>query len=268
MKQIIEKRPLSQHRRAQIADLIRAQDSVRVDELADRFGVSQVTIRNDLGRLERDGHLIRDHGGAIPANNHREKASAISSLLAMQARSSLQIDEKRRIGAAAAGLVEAGDTIIMDAGTTVVEMARSLKNISPLTVVTNALNVALHIDTQTDANLILLGGALNRESTSTLGPMAETVLADLVVSKLFLGAQAWNMEDGLTDTTMEIAQVKRAMIRAAKQVILLADSSKFGSAGFIKVAPLSEVHTVVTDAGLSSEARGLLEKAGIEVVIA
>jgi DeoR/GlpR family transcriptional regulator of sugar metabolism len=267
MERKSEKRPMTQHRRAQIADLMKQRDSVRVEELAERFGVSHVTIRNDLAKLERDGYLIRDRGGAIPTAAATERMSTISSLLALGARADLNVDEKQRIGIAAAGLVEAGDTIILDAGTTVVEMVRHLANTPTLTVVTNALNVALHVDTTTDADLILLGGTLSRQASSTLGPMAESVLSNLMVGKLFLGTQAWSLEDGLTDTTMEIAQIKRAMIRAAKQVILMVDSSKLGSSGFIKVAPLSDVHIIITDSGLPADARDALERAGIRLIL-
>jgi DeoR family transcriptional regulator, aga operon transcriptional repressor len=141
-------------------------------------------------------------------------------------RVTLNLAAKRRIGKAAAQLVQPGDTIIMDAGTTVVEMAPHLAGMTPLTIVTNALNVALTIGAASDAQVILLDGMLSREASSTIGPLAEQTLADLTVEKVFLGTQTLDLEDGLTDTTLEIAQVKRAMIKATKHVILLADSAK------------------------------------------
>ncbi len=162
--------------------------------------------------------------------------------------------EKRRIAEAAAKFVAPGDTVILDAGTTVVELARLLTNVASLTVVTNALNVALEIGTASDARLLFLGGAFHRESSSTVGSLTEHNLTELVVQKLFLGTQAFDLENGLTDSTSEIAQTKRAMIRAARQIILVTDSSKWSHAGFVKVAPLTEIDTIITDTSLPSEA--------------
>lgn len=255
--------PMILQRRAQIAELVRQSGAVRVADLAERFKVSEVTIRNDLVQLEKQGQLVRDRGGALPLDHARE----ITSLLAVEQRAHLQIAEKQRIARAAAQLVSPGDTILMDAGTTVVEMASHLAGIEPLTVVTNALNVALEVSAKTDARVILLGGNLSRESSSTLGSLAEHTLGELLVQKAFLGTQAFDLEHGFTDTTMEIAQVKRAMIKAARCVILLSDSSKLGHRGFIKVAPLTAVQTLITDTGLPAEVRAELERLGVEVVM-
>jgi DeoR family transcriptional regulator of aga operon len=249
-------------RRAQIATLVRQSGAMRVADLAERFQVSEVTIRNDLMQLEKQGQLVRDRGGALPLDH----AGEITSLLAVEQRAHLQTSEKQRIARAAAQLVKPGDTILMDAGTTVVEMTPHLAAIKPLTVVTNALNVALEVAAKTSARVILLGGEFSRESSSTLGSLAEHTLSQLLVQKAFLGTQAFDLEHGFTDTTLEIAQVKRAMIRSARRVILLTDSSKLGRSGFIKVAPLTAVQTLITDEGLPAEARAALEALGVEVV--
>lgn len=256
--------PMIAQRRSQIADLVRGAGSARVDELAERFQVSEVTIRGDLVQLEKQGLLVRDRGGALAPSPSRE----LTSLLAVEQRSHLQIAEKQRIARAAAQLVSPGDTILMDAGTTVVEMTPFLAPITPLTVVTNALNVALEISNKTSAHVILLGGNLSRESSSTLGSLAEHTLDELRVQKAFLGTQAFDLEHGFTDTTLEIAQVKRAMMRAARRVILLTDSSKLGKSGFIKVAPVTAVQTIICDEGLPDEARAALAKLGVEVIVA
>ena len=137
----------------------------------------------------------------------------------------------------------------------------------PLTVVTNAPNVALTIGAATDAQVILLGGTLSREASSTVGPLAEQTLADLSVQKVFLGTQAMDLEDGLTDTTLEIAQVKRAMIAAAKEVYLLADSTKWDHTGFIKVAPLEGIDALITDEKFPESARTAIERLGIRLVL-
>ena len=254
---------MTRHRRSRIADLTREQGVVRVAELADHLGVSEVTIRADLAQLERDGQLIRDRGGAIPT----DEGGALRSLLAFEQRAILNLEAKTRIARVAAQMVEPGDTILLDAGTTTGQMPQFLSKVPGLTVVTNAFNVA-HEMSGSDAQLLFLGGTVNRTASSTLGPLTEQGLSGLVVSKLFIGTQALNLEDGLTDTTMEIAQVKRAMIAAARQVILLTDSSKWNRSGFIKVAPLSAVHTLICDEGLSEEARVATEKAGVKLIIA
>lgn len=256
------KAPMTRHRRSKIADLVRQQGVVRVGELTDLFAVSAVTIRNDLEELEKEGFLLRDRGGAIAAGPSR-----VTSLMRVDQRAVLNLDAKRRIGRAAAERVSPGDTIILDAGTTVIEAARLIGEITPLTVVTNALNVALELGAHSAARVLLLGGTLNREASSTIGAQLEHQLGELVAQKLFLGAQAFDSEHGLTDTTSEIAQVKRAMIRAARQVILLTDSSKWHHAGFIKVAPLTELDTIITDDGLPAEARTAIEALGVELII-
>lgn len=250
-------------RRTQIADLVQQEGEVRVNKLAELFQVSEVTIRSDLDYLEKEGQLTRDRGGAIATGNSRQ----IKSLLGMEQRASLHLEEKRRIARAAAQLVRPGDTIIMDAGTTVVGMVRHLANIPSLTIVTNALNVALEAGAHTSAHVILLGGNLSREASSTMGPLATQTLKDLMVQKVFLGTQAFDFEHGITDTTMEIAQIKRAMIQSAHEVILLGNSSKWGRAGFIKVAPLDAIQTVISDPGLSTEGRTAIEGLGIKLIL-
>lgn len=255
------KAPLMLDRRMQIAELVRQQGTVRVQDLAERFDVSEVTIRNDLAQLEKEGLVIRDRGGAVLNNQGN------SMLIAFEQRTGLYLEEKQRIGQAAAHLVEPGDTIIMDAGTTVVEMTRHLVHAAPLTVITNALNVGVELGEQPDARVMLLGGTVNYKTFSTLGPLVEQGLNDLVVQKVFLAAQSVENEVGVTDTSMEIAQAKRAMVRAARRVILLADSSKWRRTGFIKVVPFPAIHTVVTDANLPEAARRAIEGHGIELVL-
>jgi DeoR/GlpR family transcriptional regulator of sugar metabolism len=256
------KSPMTLQRRTQIADMIATAGPLRVSQLAARFDVSEVTIRNDLMQLEKQGQLVRDRGGALPVS----RVQQLSSLLAVEQRAPLQSAAKQRIAKAAAGMVSAGDTIFMDAGTTVVEMASHLAEITGLTVVTNALNVALAIAGKTESRVILIGGTLNRESSSAVGPWAEQMLGNLVVQKAFLGTQAFDLENGLTDTTLEIAEIKRVIIRSARRVILLTDSTKLNTSGFIKVAPLTALHTLISDTDLPPDVRAALEQLGVEVV--
>lgn len=252
--------PLMLDRRARIATMVRQRGSVRVQELAELFQVSPVTIRTDLVQLEKEGALVRDRGGAVAA-------LPPSALVAFEQRTTQRQEIKERIGRAAAALVDPGDTILLDAGTTVVEMVRHLPQSAPLTVVTNALNVALELRALSDARVLLLGGTINYATFGTLGPIAEQGLDDLNVQKLFLAAETVDLAAGVTDSTLEIAQVKRAMVRAARQVILLADSSKWGRTGFIKVVALNAVHTVIVDEGLPTSDRAALERLGVGVIV-
>ncbi|MDR3708673.1 MAG: DeoR/GlpR family DNA-binding transcription regulator [Capsulimonadaceae bacterium] len=252
--------PMTRHRRSSIVDIVQERGAARVDELAEMFQVSEVTIRNDLVLLERDGLLARDRGGAVTT-------SQLTTLLGFSQRATLNRDEKRRIGKAAAAMVSPGDTIILDAGTTVVEMVRFLDTITPLTVVTNAFNVVAELNALPEIEIIFLGGVVNRTASSTLGGLAEQALSGLVVQKAFLGTQALDAKFGLTDTTMEIAEVKRAMIAASRQTILLTDSSKWGHAGLVKVAPLSSMQTVITDSAIAPDARTAIEQTCDEVVV-
>jgi DeoR/GlpR family transcriptional regulator of sugar metabolism len=255
--------PMTQHRRRQILELVKSDGAAHVNALAQKFGVSTVTIRNDLTKLAEAGELLRDRGGAISTASSRQ----VTHLLGLNERAILNREAKQRIGKAAAQLVAPGDTIIMDAGTTVVEMASHLAGIIPLTVVTNALNVALTMGAATEAQLIFLGGTLSREASSTVGPLAEQTLANLAVQKVFLGTQALDLKSGLTDTTLEIAQAKRAMIKAARQVFLLADSSKWDQTGFIKVAQLEEIDALISDEKLPASARTAVERLGIRLIL-
>jgi DeoR family transcriptional regulator, aga operon transcriptional repressor len=257
----VQMTPLMLDRRARIVELVRQRGAVRVPELAELFQVSQVTIRNDLMQLEREGALTRDRGGAVLKTHG-------SALVAFDQRATINLEAKQRIGRAAAALVEPGDTILMDAGTTVVEMTRHLQSAAPLTVVTNALNVALELRAARETRVLMLGGTVSYETFGTLGPIAEQNLGELVVQKLFLAAETVDQAAGVTDSTVEIAQVKRAMVRAARRVILVVDSSKWGTAGFIKVVPLTAIDTIVSDAGLPESERAAIERLGIELITA
>ncbi|MGH2550657.1 MAG: DeoR/GlpR family DNA-binding transcription regulator [Thermomicrobiales bacterium] len=252
---------LARDRRERIAQLLQRQRFVRVDELSQMFQVSEVTIRNDLDSMEKQRLLVRDHGGAL-AN------SELPLTVGFGERAVICAEEKRRIGEAAAKLVNPGDIIILDAGTTVMEMARSLAGISPLTVVTGAMNVATLMGSYPDVSVIVIGGSLERNTISTYGAMAERNMSDLVAQKVFLGIHAFELETGMTDTSIDIVQVKRAMVRAAREVIVLADSTKWARVAFVKVAPLAVASTIITDSNLPAEARSAIADQGINLIVA
>ena len=251
--------PLTIERRRKIAALVSARGTVRVAELGKLFRVSEVTIRNDLERLAADGVLVRDHGGAV--------ALTFTTLSgAFEQRAMLNLDAKQRIGQAAANLIQSGAVIMLDAGSTLMEMAKRLPAVSPLTIITNALNIATQLGSRPGVHVVLAGGSLSPETISTLGPLAERDLGDLRVNKVFLGIHSFEMETGLSDPSIEVARVKAAMISAAKEDVLLADSTKYPARALARVAPLSVVSLLITDTGLPEEAAQRLMGTGIKVM--
>ncbi|MEP7188436.1 MAG: DeoR/GlpR family DNA-binding transcription regulator [Roseiflexaceae bacterium] len=254
---------IAAERRERIAELVMQKGAVHISELTQLYGVSEVTIRHDLDLLASQGVIVRERGGALA---HVQTTLA----RAFEQRSDVNLIVKRRIGEAAARLVKPGDTIMLDAGTTVMEMARALRDIAPLTVVTNALNVASQLGGLAGCHVILMGGSLSIETISTVGPLAERDLSELIVGKLFLGAHTVDLEAGVVDTSIEVARIKRAMIQAADEVILLADSSKWETRrreAFAKVAPLTAVHNIITDTGISDDARLMIARLNIELTV-
>jgi DeoR family transcriptional regulator of aga operon len=245
-------------RRRKISELVEAHGVVRVPELVKLFGVSDVTIRNDLEALAQKGILVRDHGGAV-VQTHTPLSIAFSQ------RAMLNLESKRRIGEAAARMVISGATVILDAGTTLMEMAKRIPIVSPLTIITNSLNIATEIGSRPGVHVMLAGGSLSTETISTVGPLAERDIRELLVDKLFLGIQAFEPEAGLSDVSLEVARVKAAMVSAADYVVLLADSSKYPTRAFARVGPLSDIDCLITDCGFPEEAVRQMAAQGIEV---
>jgi DeoR family transcriptional regulator, aga operon transcriptional repressor len=253
--------PLTGERRRRIREILSRQGRVTVNELSKLFKVTVVTIRSDLDTMAMEGALIRDRGGAIA---HTSTTLAV----AFEKRALQNREQKRQIGRVASTLVNDRETIIMDAGSTVMEMAHSLSSGKPCTIVTTALNVAARVGAFEKVNVLIAGGSLSRETISTVGALAERDLENLIVDKLFLSTQAFDAEHGLTDDSFDIARVKAAMIRSARRVILLADSSKWGNSAFAKIAPLGEIDVLITDSGLSSDTQKLIQRFGIEIMLA
>lgn len=254
-----EQTPLTGERRRRIGEILALRGRVTVNELSKLFGVTSVTIRSDLDTMAAEGLLIRDRGGAIA---HTSTTVAV----AFEKRASQNREQKRLIGRLASTLVKERETIIMDAGSTVMEMAHSLPPDISCTIVTTALNVAARVGALQNVNVLIAGGSLSRETISTVGAIAERDLENLVVDKLFLSTQAFDAEHGLTDDSFDVARVKSAMIRSARHVILLADSSKWGNSAFAKIAPLGEIDVLITDAGLSQESQKIIQRFGVEIM--
>lgn len=252
---------LYKERQRTILDILDAQNSITVSELVARFGVSEMTIRRDLSALERRGLLRRVHGGAISARGRAYEPPYLT-------RSDQQSIAKQRIGKVAADFVHDGDSLILDVGTTTLEVARQLVYKQNLTIITPSFWIAALLADHAGIRLILSGGILRPGELSMVGHLAERVFQEFYVDKLFLGAGAVDVEAGLTEYNLEDTLVKKAMLKSAKEVILVADATKFHRVAFTSIAPLKAVHRIVTDSSLDPETVARLEEQGIEVILA
>jgi DeoR family transcriptional regulator of aga operon len=250
-------------RREKIASMLKSAGSVQVLVLAERFGVSTVTIRKDLKFLEDLGISIRTYGGAIlNEGTNRIVERAIEHKEQLYAR------EKSEIGKVAALYIEPGDAIILDSGTTTFQIATQLVNKKDVTVITNGLNVMNKLSHFENLELIMLGGTLRRKNMSFFGAHAEQALRDLHVDKLFLGVDGFHLKQGITTHFEPEAQLNRLMRKAANTTIVVTDSSKFGRTCLHQIMDLEQVSTVITDRGITDEYRAGLEEYGIGIDIA
>jgi len=252
---------LAEDRRARILEWMREEGSARVRELAAAFAVSEVTIRQDLEKLEGDGHLERVHGGAF-------LRSMTGQVQAMALQHQVNLAAKQRIGCAAAALVEDGETIILDSGSTTSEVAAHLLQRRDLTVITNGLNIALALGAQPSIAVHMPGGHFKAPTLSVSGERSAAYFEGLHARRLFLATAAVSLEAGLTFPSLADLPVKRAMIACAAQVCLVADSSKIGRTAFSSLGPIDLIHCLVTDDGIADADARAFRDAGIEVIIA
>ena len=243
-------------RRQEILRAVRS-GSTHVTELAVNFGVSEMTVRRDLRELAREGKVERVRGGAVNAGWEPPfEQTAVERLGA-----------KDRVGAAAAALVEDGQTVMVDIGTTTLQAARHLHG-RDITVITSSLAVFEELVGDPAIELVLPGGIVRRNYRSLVGVLAEDSLRQLRADVLFLGTSAVDGALAVWDSTMVEVPIKRAMIAAADRVVLLADAAKFAMSGIVRVCAADALDHVVSDAGLSPAARAAIDEAGIEVTLA
>jgi DeoR family transcriptional regulator of aga operon len=251
---------LNEERRRAVLDIVNREGRVLVKDLARRFETSQVTIRKDLEVLHGQGAIYRTHGGALPV---RTGALLDPSL---REKEKLHRKEKLRIGAAAARLVQEGQSVVLDSGTTTTMIARELREFRNLTVITNAVNIAAEL-AGTAVQVILTGGLLRENSFSLVGPLAEETLRRLSADVLFLGVDGFDVHFGLTTPNLLEAKVNRVMTEIARRTVVVCDSSKFGRRSLTLIVPPSKVHHTVTDNRIPKPDLRALEEAGIEVTL-
>jgi DeoR/GlpR family transcriptional regulator of sugar metabolism len=229
--------------------------------LAEEFEVTTVTIRRDLDNIEADGLCIRKRGGAIRVN------PGVTMEMPYDIKRHDMVNEKDRIARKALDLVEDGDTFILDAGSTTYALALLLNSRVQITVVTNDLKIAVKLAENPKINLICTGGRARTSVYSLQGELAESFIKDIKVDKTFLGADAIHMDGVISNVNIEEVAIKKAMIQAADQTILLADSSKFGKSGFVKICDLSNVDIVITDNGISDDIKEMIQAQNIKTLI-
>jgi DeoR/GlpR family transcriptional regulator of sugar metabolism len=246
-------------RQGRLSRLVEQRRRVSVIEICEMFGVSVATARRDLDALAEDGRVQRVHGGAIVAPSAPPEGPVLERALQ-------QADEKRRIGQAAAKLIEPRDAIFIGSGTTSLEVARNLPVEHELTVVTNSLLALNVLSERSDITLVCLGGILRRGEGSMIGHIAEQALKELRLHKVFLGVRALDIAAGVTNDYLPETMTDRQILAAGRQVILLADHTKCGlvSSGFL--APLSSVHTLVTDTRTPNDFVTQVQAAGVKVL--
>lgn len=252
---------LPEQRRRRIIDLLGSQEAADVSSLASAFGVSAATIRRDLQQLEESGLLQRTHGGAVASGS-----TAFEPLHAVKAQE--RQAEKNAIAREAAALVEDGDVIVLDSGSTTLALARLLKRHHNLTVITADLKVALELADAPGVETILVGGQVRPGLYSIVGPTAEQNLANFRANHAFLGADAIDLEAGISNATMLEVGVKRQVIKTAPNVVLLADHSKFERTSLVRVAELDAFDQIITDDGLASSIVDRYAKRGLPLRLA
>ena len=234
---------LAEDRRAKILKFVNQHQSAKVNELSEKFEVSTSTVRRDLQKLEERGDIARTHGGAVSKEGVSFEPSYIE-------KEHEQETEKRLIAEKAVELIEDGDTIILDAGTTTAALSEELDKFDDLTVVTNGINIALEL-VDSSHELIIPGGNLKKRTLALVGPVAENYLEGLNADKAFIGANGIDLDAGITTPDLVEANVKKRMAEKAKEVIILADHSKFNTVTLVEVLNLEQVDKIITDDNLT-----------------
>jgi DeoR/GlpR family transcriptional regulator of sugar metabolism len=250
---------LAEERRSRLLELVRARGFASLPDLAGELQVSESTIRRDLDYLEETGSAQRTHGGVF-------YTGPSPKILHFDQRQQSHWDKKRRIGEAAGRLIEDGDTVLLDGGSTTYELARLLVG-RPLQVVTNSLPVATLFTSSESAELVLIGGYVHSRSGVTLGPYANHMLAELKVRRAVLSV-AGVTEEGYYNSNLLLVETERAMMQAADEVIIVADSTKFDRTSLVHLGGLGDVDVLVVDDEISAAWRERLSAAGVRVVVA
>ncbi len=251
---------LARQRQARILDEVRRAGGVRVSELTSLLGVSDMTIRRDLDQLAAEGAIQKVHGGAVLGSHVTEEPG-------FEAKSSLAQPAKLAIATRAAELITPGTAVALSAGTTTWGLARFVATIPGLTVVTNSTTVADTISTGEVKQTVILTGGVRTPSAALVGPVADATIRSLHFDQLFLGVHGMDGRAGFTTPNLAEAETNRSLIARAREVIVVADSSKWATVGLADFGPLSVADVLITDDGLSAEARTMLADSVGELIV-
>jgi DeoR/GlpR family transcriptional regulator of sugar metabolism len=250
---------LAENRRRHLLDLIARQGFATLDELVRALGVSESTVRRDLEALDLAGSVKRTHGGAVYPGEVR-------AMPALEDRAAAATAEKQAIGRATAALIEDGESVLLDGGTTTLEVARALMG-RPIQVVTNSLPIAQLLTSSQSTDLILIGGYVYPRTGVALGPLAVATMQGIRVRKAILGAGGV-VADGVYNSNLLLVETERSMMSCGQEVVIVADHTKFGRLALARLCGLDEVHRVVSDPGLGDEYRAVLDTAGVRLHLA
>jgi DeoR/GlpR family transcriptional regulator of sugar metabolism len=249
----------SLERQNQILQFVLRSQRISIREVCENFSVSEATARRDLETLASKGKVQRVHGGAIALTQAPPEQPILQ-------RQDEQTQEKLRIGQAAAALVHDGETVFLGSGTTVLEAARTLRGRRNLTVITNSLPVVNALAGAEGITIICLGGMLRDSELSFIGHITEQTLVEVRADKVFIGTRAISLEHGLTHEYLPETMTDRAILKAGKEIIVVADHTKFGRAATVLLAPLESIHTIVTDGQTPRDFVDAVQEKGIRVI--
>jgi len=252
---------LSLQRRRKILELLQEDGSARVSALSRLFNVSEPTVRQDLDKLEEEGFIVREHGGAF-------LKSVPQQVKSLSLQHSENMDKKARIGRKAAELIQDDDFLILDSGSTTTEVAKNLLIRKNLKVITNALNIALLLGTELSFEIMVTGGEFKPPTLSLTGEKAGRFFDRIHVGKCFLAAGGVSLDTGLTYPSFNDIYVKKAMIEASTEVYVVADSTKIGRVSFASLGPIDLIGFLITDEGITEADRAALESRGVKIIIA
>ncbi len=247
-----------EQRRNQLVELIREQGRITVQGIIEHFGCSEATARRDLEVLEKSGQIIRTIGGAI-----YEGGSAAE--ISFSEKRKVYWKEKEMIASVAADLVQEGDVVGLTGGTTTYLIAKALKNKKGITVVTNAVNIAMELADAEDIQVVTTGGVMRSKSYELCGPLAEKVIEGINVTKMFLGIGGVTKEHGFTMYSEMENRIAQLMIARSSKVYAVSDHSKIGRASLFTIAPLQSVHAIITDQKPEPDFIELCEKSGVRI---
>jgi DeoR/GlpR family transcriptional regulator of sugar metabolism len=242
-----------------ILALLERENRLVTKDLPGLLNTTSVTIRKDLAYLEQQGLLKRTHGGAI-------RTKKLYPGLALNEKEKINLEEKRRIAKKAASLILKGDTIILDSGSTTSLIAKEIKHLQGITVITNAMNIANEL-MESDIEVVLIGGSLLKKTSTLVGPLADAALRKVTADKLFMGVDGVDFEIGLTTPNIQEAETSRVMMNISGEVIVVVDSSKFGRRSLGVISRVSEIDRMITTRELTESEIEMLKSKDVEPII-